>query len=384
MESTLANSNEFLFCADVHLKEQLWRSDRTITGDTQYGFQQCLDYAVQHRIPLVIGGDLFDDKRPTSTVVNSCAQMVKRATDAGIIVYGIPGNHDDCTPPWTDLTHITSLTESGTNVNGCNIRGINWVRDKEVLHEKLQAMGEGSCDYLVLHQLVAEITGETLSDIWIKDFPCNPAKHGILIGDYHTPTIRTTDKGFYGYPGSTCILNWGEASLPKNIWHIKDNKPNLLPLKTRWIKRLRVLSVADQEEFFDSFRLNILEDLRKAAQTLPDELKTGMLRIDVSDDLLDFQDKFADLRRLAKVKESELRLNIAPLSRAMLNDSRKALVQGSVDPLELIPLYLDPNKPEHARAGQIARNLVSAITPMDVINELTRELIQEVNDENIE
>lgn len=374
----MANPFEFLFCADVHLKEQLWRSDRSITGDTLYGFQQCLDYAVQLQVPLVIGGDLFDDKRPTSSIVTSCAQMVKRATDSGTTVYGIPGNHDDCTPPWTDLTNIISLTESGHNINGYNIRGINWVRDKEVLHQKLAALGENSCDFLVLHQLVAEITGETLSDIWIKDFPCNPARRGILIGDYHTPTVRTTERGFYGYPGSTCILNWGEASLPKNIWHIRQADMVLLPLKTRWIKRIRILSVADQEEFFDTFRTTILKDLREHREKVPEELKTGMLRLDVADDLTDFQDKFADIRRMAKVTESELRFNVTTLSRTMLLDSRKTLVQGSVDPLELLPLYLDPTNLAHQRVGTIARNLIMSASPQETINELTTELLAEV------
>lgn len=376
---------DFIFCADVHLRQNLWRNDKSISGDTFYGLQQAVNYAKNYRVPLLIGGDLFDDKRPSSDTIVQCMDIITDAHSNGVTVWGINGNHDDCTPSWLDVVGIHRLDETGVTLNNLTFKGIDWTRDKESLHSKLVKCSDQSCDYLVLHQLVSEITGETLSDISIKGFPVQPARFGVLIGDYHTPSYVTTDKGFYGYPGSTCILNWGEVNLSKHVWGISHGSSVVnLPLLTRWMKRLRITSKAEQEDFFDSFREGLLSDLRTHRDKLPEGLRTGVLRLDVSDELTDFQDKFADIRRFAKVTDDELKLQITSISRTLLMDTRKTLTQGSVDPLDLIPLYLDPGKVEHQKVGLMARSLVTAVAPTEVIADITKSLVQEVaSDEDI-
>jgi DNA repair exonuclease SbcCD nuclease subunit len=57
------------FCADVHSRRCAWASRPNLCGDSAYAIEQVVDAAVEHRVPLVVAGDLLDEPKPEAEAV---------------------------------------------------------------------------------------------------------------------------------------------------------------------------------------------------------------------------------------------------------------------------------------------------------------------------
>lgn len=93
-----------LHTADLHLGAafpELGEKEGKRRLDLLQTFERLLTLAIKNEVQLlIVAGDLFDDSRPASELVDQVASGLKRLIDRGIAVVLLPGDHD--APPAAD------------------------------------------------------------------------------------------------------------------------------------------------------------------------------------------------------------------------------------------------------------------------------------------
>ena len=233
--------------ADAHLQEGAWVG-RDIRGDSYKSFEQIIDYAVKHQLPLIGAGDLLDRNANRSHTIhemlrcldklNNCPEMVR--------LFVVQGQHELDDPPWFTchkrVVHLPS--HSPYIVAGLRVFGIDFQPHGQ-LQEALQKVPI-STDILVCHQVWGEFMGElgspqgNLSEI--------ARARLVITGDYHVPkalSLTGADgKTFKALsPGSTCMQSIDEPPA-KYFLIINDNLTcNPVRLDTRNVLTITINSL---------------------------------------------------------------------------------------------------------------------------------------------
>lgn len=224
---------KFLFMADAHIKARTWTNSMQLVGDAYAALDK-----LQHSNSLtdvktlVIGGDWFDNNRPTSTDLKRTREFLHQFKD----IYFISGNHDNVTPsfleifdPLTSVSCIHRLNEEIiklSNQDNVYIAGISWVHSAEDLKTRITGIADtfrtqykqSDVLYLVLHtsfkHLLAfdgsyKLTQEFISDV------CKDSNIRVLVGDIHTRNTTIYNESTQSYihsPGSLYPLSFDKTS----------------------------------------------------------------------------------------------------------------------------------------------------------------------------
>ncbi len=283
----------FAFTADCHLLPNAWVNRREISGDAYFSFTQIVDYCIRKKIPLVIGGDLFDSKRPDSESVAVFIAQTCRMRDSQLPVYVIQGDHDITDPPWPvaicpDAVH--HVNGRHVNIGGVRVFGLDY-QPRGQLQEKLKEVPDAT-DVLITHQGWQEFQGIGVTEGSLAtDIPFPVT---VLSGDYHAEKTYESgpEKGIIAFsPGSTCMQALGEPAEKSFLEVIQHDNGKLVirrvPLATRLSYSFEIETPGQLHELLV---LTLPGVVRRAVEytriwELPPQIASPLVRIRYRDDI---------------------------------------------------------------------------------------------------
>ncbi len=340
----------FAFSADNHLKKYIWKGRPKIEDDTFRSFKQICDFCRSANIPLILGGDVFDSPRPDSYSVDLCREYLRGIT-AG--VYWVDGNHDMSVPSWGKLVGAQPIHKTTVTLGKFSVHGLNNTPTAD-LPETLKAL-KGNVDFLVMHQLVDILCGAHMSNLAADSVPDN-VRH-VLLGDYHVPITKVNRKTSFSYPGSSCLMNWGETPLKSFMVFSDDGKYTRVPIQGR---QFITMDFDSQESLTLFMEKDAQETNSQLWSKVGDTRLAGCVRIRYNPSILDFE----------RVISSALyphELWLEPVSSDHVN--AVSLQTGKVSPLEILPSFF----PIDLSGFELAKGLLTTDPPSAIIDKLKAE-----------
>jgi hypothetical protein len=295
----------FVFCADLHLEDGAWSTRPGIYGDAYYSFQQIVDYCIEHRLPLILGGDVLEKKSNLARPISKLCEGLSRMQAKNVEVFYIQGNHEyDRNAPWLSVhpwpLHIHNALY---HINGTPVYGLDWLPRGEI-QEAFKQVPEVT-KILITHQVWKDFMGE----IGRTECELTDVHHvqTVLAGDFHvTKTVESVNA--HGQPirmlspGSICMQDCGED--PSKFFFVIAEDDNggfefrPIPLKTR---RFTSYTVREQELLDDLCAGVLTRDIKDMCEFsgLPEEVAKPIVRIKFNKQLPD-----AYLRLVTAVGES--------------------------------------------------------------------------------
>lgn len=286
----------FVFCADLHLEDGAWTTRPGIYGDAYYSFKQIVDYCIERKLPLILGGDVLEKKTNLARPIAKLCAELSRMQDAGVMVYYIQGNHEyDRNAPWLSIHPWPAhMHAQSAIIGGATVYGLDWLPRGEI-QEAFKNVPLG-VDILITHQVWKDFMGNVgrteceLTDVHNVQT--------VLAGDFHVTKVAESVNA-HGMPikmlspGSTAMQDMGEA--PDKFFFVIGRSVSgeivfeQQPLKTRALISHRV----ETQEALDELcagRLNreIQEALDRAVSlALPAELQKPLVRVKFDKNLPD-------------------------------------------------------------------------------------------------
>jgi DNA repair exonuclease SbcCD nuclease subunit len=226
------------FVGDAHLSQSLYAHRPLIKGDAGRALK-----AVQEKLlgmdnleAVVLAGDTFDSRHPTSTDMLDLSVFCGHFCGKGIPVLSIQGNHDSCAFPWSCLAGGISLHGTTRRVGDLLISGYDYSQgtQRARMHEWMQSL---DTDILVLHQSLSILDPFDPCCIDPEDIP-EGVRLGLVCGHLHTPIVHFSSVGkFACSPGSTHARSFAEPS--GSFLVVEDGKPRLVQIEGNR-KRIRM------------------------------------------------------------------------------------------------------------------------------------------------
>lgn len=204
----------FVFTADLHLEDGAWTTRPGIYGDAYYSFAQIVDYCIENKLPLILGGDVLEKKSNSARPISKLCKCMDRMRNAGLSVFYIQGNHEyDRAAPWLSVhdwpEHIHGQT---VNINGAKVSGLDWLPKGEI-QQALQTVPE-DVNILITHQ----VWDDLMKGLGRTECCLSDVHHvrTVLAGDFH-PTVIVEGVGAQGQkiqmlsPGSICMQDLSES-----------------------------------------------------------------------------------------------------------------------------------------------------------------------------
>lgn len=203
----------FIFSADLHFKVRPFKHAPEL-DDAFKGFEYlCILSRSYGSIPIVMGGDIFDNNRISPDVLSKFQRI--RLTYKDIPLYYINGNHDVAEPSWMEfILNATRLGQKKTILpDGTRLAGMSWMINSKI-PEYLENTDK-DIDFLVVHQFIeptfresdefSSIVTSSIPSSTFKDFPA------VLAGDIHKSQIYPNSIPPLAYPGPTSIQQLNEV-----------------------------------------------------------------------------------------------------------------------------------------------------------------------------
>lgn len=230
----------FIFAADLHFKTKPFKHGPEV-DDTFKGFEYlCLLSRKYGSIPIVLGGDIFDNNRIHPEVLSTFQNVRMNYED--IPLYYINGNHDVAEPSWMEfITNTSRLGPVKTTLpDGTRLAGMSWMINSRI-PDHLNTIDK-DIDFLVVHQFIEPTFCETdefnsivtssIPSSTFKDFPA------VLAGDIHKSQIYPNSIPPLAYPSSTSIQQLNEVP---GCFLITDNpEDGFVPFGNKYIKPVRL------------------------------------------------------------------------------------------------------------------------------------------------
>lgn len=250
---------KILHTADLHLGYRQY-GFALREGDFYQAAQQVFQKAIAEKVDaILLAGDVFDAAKPPAIAVWVMRELVNMATQAGITVLGIDGNHDMAEGHWLKICGITPIGRGyvhDIHKDGITLRiaGIDACRATE-FYRQVQVLNlEGEripIQILAIHQAVAELCDFAVSDFNALQMATAIKPMGIqyvAMGDIHTYRETVIGGIRFAYSGSTEV-NAIDESTDKSCslvtWDGAKLATAMLPLQTRPFKVCRLESDAD-------------------------------------------------------------------------------------------------------------------------------------------
>lgn len=275
----------FVFCADLHLVDGAWTSRPAIYGDAYYSFDQIVDYCIEHKLPLIMGGDILEKKQNLARPIAKLCAGLSRMQAAEVRVYYIQGNHEyDRNAPWLSVHEWpVHMHKASVFFNNVTVRGLDWLPRGEIQEAFKQVPVD--TDILITHQVWKDLMG----NVGRPECELIDVHHvqTVIAGDFHiTKIVESTNAQGQPIkmlsPGSTCMQDIGEA--PDKSFFVVGNIPTTkeiiftqLPLKTR---KFLSYTVKDQETLDKLCAGEFVRNIQTAATSLlPEEISKPLVRV---------------------------------------------------------------------------------------------------------
>lgn len=269
--------------SDCHLDDYAWANRKDLCGDGYYAFTQIVDYAVQHKLPIIAAGDLLDKKENNSSPVFHMGVEIDRMRTPGLDFYYIQGQHELQETPWLAIRDwATWLTEAefGLKLGKHNLGGFDWCRREKLLEQLSYAPKE--LDILVMHQVCGDFMGSVVvPELMLAEVPHVKL---LIIGDYHKHLQLAThnkqgDPMLVLSPGSTHMRSIDEPA-EKFFFVLNDNlTAESVPIRSRVCRKPRALLLPEQlDDFIQAIPRRMAKDAALSVG-LPESLQKAIWRI---------------------------------------------------------------------------------------------------------
>lgn len=229
----------FVFTADNHINLRGLRPEIPLE-DTIQPLRETVEYCLAQKLPLVLGGDLYDTNNPPARLVARVNEIMARMERNGLPVWAIQGNHDkDPETPWGVISPGVQWLDGKTvTIGGLSVHGLDFA-PASIIAPRISALPK--VDVVVIHQALRQGLG--FEDAWNCDLDWfDPLKtKNVLAGDLHRvlkPLLSTTGDVTGWYPGTPYMTTIDESPFP-TFMVIKGVLPSgfldiqRLPLKHR-------------------------------------------------------------------------------------------------------------------------------------------------------
>jgi DNA repair exonuclease SbcCD nuclease subunit len=148
---------KFLITSDQHLGHKLYNFPE-LENDARQLFSNVIDLAIELKVDYLVSvGDLFDNNKPTSELIDFVSFELDRLAAANIIPVGIAGDHskplDGVT--WEKICGFKPVNTvsafAGIDYND------NPQQTLELLNNELLARPRDSVEFLFMHQQIPEL-----------------------------------------------------------------------------------------------------------------------------------------------------------------------------------------------------------------------------------
>jgi hypothetical protein len=204
----------FVFCADLHLEDGAWSTRPSIYGDSYYSFNQIVDYCIEHKLPLILGGDVLERKQNQARPIAKLCEGLSRMQYAQLNVYYIQGNHEyDRNAPWLSIhPWPIHMHDTGAMFGDLSVWGLDWLPKGEI-QEAFKTLVPEDTDILITHQVWKDFMG----NIGRTECELTDVHHVqiVLSGDFHVTKVVESVNA-HGKPikmlspGSTAMQDMGE------------------------------------------------------------------------------------------------------------------------------------------------------------------------------
>jgi DNA repair exonuclease SbcCD nuclease subunit len=259
---------KFLAISDQHLGHKLYNFPE-LEDDSRQLFSQVIDMAIDLKVNYLVSvGDLFDNNRPTSELIDFVSFELGRLKDAGITPVGIAGDHSK---PLDGVTWEKICGFKPINIVP-EFVGIDYNDNPQqtlnLLNVELNSRPKDSVNFIFLHQQIPELWPfcDDKKIIALKDIDfsnhCSSLK-AVFLGDIHKrkemwykdPVCNS--KVFIGYCGSLGVTASDETE-KEGIYLWEDNA-----LKTVEYSLVREFVILDIDK--DSIETFVKSDFDKYA-----------------------------------------------------------------------------------------------------------------------
>ena len=277
----------FVFCADLHLEDGAWSSRPGIYGDAYYSFEQIVDYCIEHRLPLVMGGDILEKKQNLARPIAKLCAGLTKMQDEELEVFYIQGNHEyDRNAPWLSVhpwpTHLHNHS-APRNIRGAQVYGLDWLPRGDI--QNALAAVPPDTEILITHQVWKDFMG----NLGRTDCELTDVYHvtTVLNGDFHV-TKTVTSANAQGKtvtmlsPGSTCMQDMSES--PDKFFFVIGRIPTtgeivFTPIQLRTRRFLNYV-VKDQDTLDALCAGQLVKDINaQLDDTLPANINKPLIRI---------------------------------------------------------------------------------------------------------
>jgi len=282
------------FAADLHLQPGAWASHPHVKGDSYEALRQIVTFCVTRECPLILGGDIFDKRRPDPHSVGVFISQMHRMQNNGVPVMFIQGDHDYAPDTaWPDVAQNHVYHLHGTWLAEWpklgKVYGLDWT-PKDRLAEAIAAIPP-DCDVLVTHQSWDELQGIGNVEGQIRSLPGNVKT--LLTGDYHEHKqlrIRA-DAGQEIHvlsAGSTCMQAIDENPA-KHFWvySAHDERDDGVWTSQPLLGRMVYEFDLPDEDTFDRWAAETVCYEQSHHPELPEELHKPIVRIKYADNIPD-------------------------------------------------------------------------------------------------
>lgn len=273
----------FVFCADLHLEDGAWSSRPGIYGDAYYSFEQIVDYCIEHKLPLIMGGDILEKKQNLARPIAKLCHGLTRMQNANVKAYYIQGNHEyDRNAPWLSVhPWPIHLHDTGVFFDDINVYGLDW-QPKGEIQDAFKTLVPEDVDILITHQVWKDFMGE----IGRTECELTDVHHAqvVLAGDFHV-TKEVQGVNAQGRPirmlspGSTAMQDMAES--PDKFFFVigRDGMDIIfepVQLKTR---RFANYVVKDVDTLDRLCAGQLAKDIQAMTGNLPPDIDKPLIRI---------------------------------------------------------------------------------------------------------
>ena len=276
----------FVFCADTHLVDGAWSSRSAIYGDSYYSFEQIVDYCIENKLPLILGGDVLEKKSNSARPIAKLFEGLSRMRDSQVPVYYIQGNHEfDRNAPWLSAHEWPIyMHEASFDINGVKVCGFDWLPRGEI--QEAFTRVPANTDILITHQVWKDLMG----NVGRPECELTDVHHvqTVLAGDFHiTKIVESTNAQGQPIkmlsPGSTCMQDIGEV--PEKFFFVisRDPATGNIDFSPQQLKTRKFLgyTVKDQETLDKLCAGDFIRDIQelKASGDLPELISKPLVRV---------------------------------------------------------------------------------------------------------
>lgn len=261
----------FVFCADLHLEDGAWTTRPGIYGDAYYSFNQIINYCTEHRLPLILGGDVLEKKQNLARPVAKLCEGLSRMQAANLDVYYIQGNHEyDRNAPWLSVHHWSKhINKQTVTIGGVRVYGLDWLPRGEIQTAFQEVPAD--TNILITHQVWKDFMG----DVGRTECELTDVHHvqTVLAGDFHVTTTAESVNA-QGLPikmfspGSTAMQDISEAP-EKHFFVVCEDDAGKYTVAPKKLVTREFLSykVHDQAQLDEICAGKLSRDIEHATQT---------------------------------------------------------------------------------------------------------------------